>query len=47
LTLVGAAAEDRARAFLTCFEEAVQSLLDAPLDVEKVVEWTRLRFLSS
>lgn len=28
------------------FEDAVQALLDAPLDVARVAEWTKLRALS-
>jgi hypothetical protein len=43
LTLVGPVAHTRARAALKRFEEAVQSLLDTPLDEARVREWTTLR----
>lgn len=47
LSLVGPAAEARARAALQRFEIAIQSVLDAPLDAGRVVEWTRLRAVCS
>ena len=46
LTLVAPAARARARAALKRFEEAVQSLLDTPLDEGRVVEWTTLRAIT-
>lgn len=46
LTLVGPAAEARARAALKRFEETIQSILESPLDAAKVAEWTRLRTLN-
>jgi hypothetical protein len=45
LTLVAPAAEARAKAALERFEEAVQRLLDSPLDAARVLEWTTLRTL--
>ena len=47
LTVVGAAAEARAKTALERFERAVQSILDAPLDPQRVLEWTELRSLAS
>ena len=32
-------------AMLSRFEEAIQSVLDSPLDGERVLEWTALRSL--
>ncbi|HYO60449.1 MAG TPA: hypothetical protein VEU29_00955 [Actinomycetota bacterium] len=43
LALVGPAAEATAQAALNRFEAAIQSVLDAPLDAARVLEWTRLR----
>lgn len=43
LSLVGPAAEAVAHAALKRFETAIQSVLDAPLDEGRVLEWTRLR----
>lgn len=45
LTVVPPAAEARARAALRRFEEAIQSVLETPLEVGRVAEWTRLRTL--
>lgn len=45
LALVGAAAETRVQWALKRFEAAIQSVLDAPLDAARVLEWTRLRTL--
>jgi hypothetical protein len=47
LTLVGPAAQTKARAALKRFEEAVQSLLDTPLDEGRVQEWTTLRAIAT
>ena len=43
LTLVGPRAQARAQAALKRFEAAIQSVLDSPLDADRVVEWTTLR----
>ena len=43
LTLVVPAAQAKARAALKRFEAAIQSVLDSPLDADRVVEWTTLR----
>ena len=42
-----AAPEARARAALKRFEEAIQSVLEQPLDAASVAEWTTLRALTS
>ncbi|MDQ3983102.1 MAG: hypothetical protein M3271_10530 [Actinomycetota bacterium] len=47
LSLVGSAAEARALTALERFEEAIQSVLDTPLDPVRVFEWTRLRAVSA
>ncbi len=47
LSLAGPAAEARAQAALKRFEEAIQSVLDSPLDSQRVLEWTRLHALSA
>lgn len=41
--VVGPRAEARARARLQRFQEAIQSVLDTPLDATRVFEWTRHR----
>lgn len=46
LTLVGPVGEALVTLARKRFEEAVQSVLDAPLDVARVAEWTRLRALN-
>ena len=46
LTLVGAAAQAKAAAALKRFEEAIQGLLETPLDEGRVAEWTTLRALA-
>lgn len=43
LALVVPAAQARAAAALKRFDEAIQALLDAPLDTARVLEWTTLR----
>jgi hypothetical protein len=47
LALVGPLAEALAQDGLRRFEEAIQRLLDAPLDAALVLEWTRLRSAAS
>ncbi len=47
LDLARPAAEARALTALERFEEAIQSVLDTPLDPVRVFEWTRLRTLSA
>ena len=47
LTLVSPAAQATARAALARFEQAIQSVLDAPLDAARVLEWTTLRTLEA
>lgn len=46
LALVGPTAEALVELARKRFEEAVQSLLDAPLDAAKVLEWTSFRALN-
>lgn len=45
LTLVAPAAQAKAAAAMKRFEQAIQSILDAPLDAARVAEWTTLRTL--
>ena len=46
LTLVGPAAQAKAAVVLKRFEEAIQGLLETPLDESRVAEWTTLRALA-
>ncbi len=46
LVLVAPAARARAGSALARFEQAIQSVLDTPLDAGRVLEWTVLRALS-
>ncbi len=39
--------QTQAAAALRRFEEAIQSVLDTPLDAAKVAEWARLRWTPS
>lgn len=45
--VVGPVAEARVQHGLRRFEEAIQSLLDAPLDAARVLEWTTLRSIAT
>lgn len=45
-SVVGPRLEAAARAALARFDDAIQSLLDNPLDATRVREWTRLRTLN-
>lgn len=47
LALVGPAADARVQSALKRFEAAIQSVLDAPLDPARVLEWARLRTLNT
>ena len=47
LVLVAPAAQAKARAALKRFEDAIQGLLDSPLDAARVAEWTTLRTLKA
>lgn len=46
LALVGSTAEALVELARTRFDEAIQSLLEAPLDAAKVLEWTSFRALN-
>jgi hypothetical protein len=46
LGLVGPLAEALLQLTRQRFDEAIQSVIDAPLDAAKVLEWTRLRALN-
>ena len=46
LVLVSPAAQARAAAALKRFEEAIQGLLESPLDEGRVLEWTTLRAIT-
>lgn len=45
-SVVGQEAEARVQFSLKRFEEAIQSVLDTPLDAARVLEWTSLRAVS-
>jgi hypothetical protein len=45
--LVGPETASRTQSALARFELAIQSVLDAPLDAARVLEWTSLRALGS
>lgn len=47
LVPVAPATQAKARAALKRFEDAIQSLLDSPLDAARVAEWTTLRAVTS
>lgn len=47
LAVVGPVAEALVQDALRRFEEAIQSLLETPLDAARVLEWTRLRSIAS
>ena len=47
LVLVAPEARARTAATMKRFEQAIQSLLDAPLDAARVLEWATLRTLDA
>lgn len=46
-SIVGPWAEAMAQTALDRFEQAIQSVLDSPLDAARVLEWTRLRAVAT
>ena len=46
-SVVGAWAQAMAQNALDRFEQAIQSVLDSPLDADRVLEWTRLRAVAA
>ena len=46
-TLVGREVEAMARTGLQRFEQSIQSILEAPLDTDRVLEWIRLRTMAA